>query len=234
MTGVIINAVSVVVAGTLGKLLFQKLFSKYSDSLYKAMGILIIFIGISGGLKSERPVILMLSLIAGCLIGEVCDIDGRLNRLGERIGKLRIFEGSNAGKGMISATIIFCSGAMAISGPIQSGLLGVNDTLIIKSVLDGCTVIILSATYGLGVVLAAVPMFVYEGFFAVSAGLLSQVMSDAAIIEVGATGSILIIAIGINFLGTKLQIKAANLIPAIFLPWPFMALHQALSPLLHL
>ncbi|MDR0387931.1 MAG: DUF554 domain-containing protein, partial [Treponema sp.] len=135
--------------------------------------------------------------------------------------KLRIKGGAFA-KGMVSASILFCTGSMAIVGSIQSGLLGSHETLFAKSVMDGILSLIFAGSMGIGVVFSAVPVLIYEAGIALAAILIRDFLSPDIIREVSAVGSLLISAIGFNFLGSA-EIKVANLIPAVFIPGIYLS-----------
>lgn len=234
MIGVIYNVAAIVVFGILGKLVFFKIFSPHSDAINRVLGLVIAFIGIRGGMKSEDTGVLIISLVIGCLIGEAVDIEGKVTSTGARLENIPFLKGSNIGKGFISASLIFCVGSMAIIGPLESGLTGNNELLIVKSILDAVIAIILAASRGIGVVLAAIPVFVYMGAIAIGASALSTVLTDDVVTEISAIGSIMLIAIGINFMGTKLQIKAANLIPSLIMPWVIIEIKDIVLSLIPL
>ena len=124
------------------------------------------------------------------------------------------------------SSILFCTGSMAIVGALQSGLQGNHEMLYAKSILDGVISIIFASTMGIGVAFSAIPVFLYEGAIALGASFIKNWLTIEIITEMSAVGSLLIAAIGFNFLEIK-AIKVANMIPAIFLPWLFIALETA-------
>ena len=184
------------------------------------LGLCVLYIGISGALKGEDTLLMIICIVVGALIGELIDIDSLLNRLGEIVEK-KVNKGSknnlSIAEGFVTASLLFCVGAMAIVGSLESGLRGNHDTLFAKSILDGVTSIILTSTLGLGVIFSAATIFIYQGAITLGAGMLCNVLSEAVINNMTGVGSLLIIGLGLNVLGIT-KIKVANLLPAVILP----------------
>ena len=194
----------------------------------KGLGLCVIYIGITGALKGENTIIIIICMAIGALIGELVDIDKRLNSLGEfiecKINAKKSLNGNvSIAQGFVSSSLLFCVGAMAIVGSLESGLQGNYNTLFTKSILDGVSSIIFTATLGIGVVFSAIAVFLYQGAITICASLLSGVLNETVIISMTAVGSLLILGLGFNMLGVA-KIKVANLLPAIFLPIIFGAL----------
>ena len=185
-----------------------------------AIGLSVTVIGIQMAMKTNNIIIVIISLVAGAIIGEYFDIDKGLNRFGIWIGgKLTKGDEKNSaaaiiGQGFVSTSLIYCVGAMAIVGSIQEGLTGDASTLYAKSILDGITAIIFAANMGVGVALSALSVAIYQGTITLLAGSMEAIMSPALLAELTATGGILIIAIGLNML-KLVQIRIANMLPAI-------------------
>lgn len=230
--GVIVN-VLVIVGASFAALILKKFIMKFdknnkvekiSDTIMSGLALCIIYIGISGALECQHVLICIISMVVGGLIGELIDIDKGLNSLGDKIeeklnkGKVDVSkEKVSISQGFVSASLLFCVGAMAVVGALNSGLFGNNDTLFAKSALDGVSSFLFSLTMGIGVLLSAVAVFLYEGIIACGAFLLKGVLSTAVITEMNAVGSLLILALGINMI-LKANIKVANLLPAMFVP----------------
>lgn len=230
--GVIVNGL-VIVGASFAALILKKFIMKFdknnkvekiSDTIMSGLALCIIYMGISGALKCQHVLICIISMVVGGLIGELIDIDKGLNSLGDKIeeklnkGKVDVSkEKVSISQGFVSASLLFCVGAMAVVGALNSGLFGNNDTLFAKSALDGVSSFLFSLTMGIGVLLSAVAVFLYEGIIACGAFLLKGVLSTAVITEMNAVGSLLILALGINMI-LKANIKVANLIPAMFVP----------------
>ena len=230
--GVIVNGL-VIVGASFAALILKKFIMKFdknnkvekiSDTIMSGLALCIIYMGISGALECQHVLICIISMVVGGLIGELIDIDKGLNSLGDKIeeklnkGKVDVSkEKVSISQGFVSASLLFCVGAMAVVGALNSGLFGNNDTLFAKSALDGVSSFLFSLTMGIGVLLSAVAVFLYEGIIACGAFLLKGVLSTAVITEMNAVGSLLILALGINMI-LKANIKVADLLPAMFVP----------------
>lgn len=220
MIGTIVNSVAVVIGCLIGFLIKGRLKTNISNTIMSGLGLCVLYIGVSGALKGEDTLLMIICILIGALIGELIDIDKWLSRLGEiierkvnKVGKSNIA----IAEGFVSASLLFCVGAMAIVGSLESGLRGNHDTLFAKSLLDGVTSIILTSTLGIGVIFSAVTIFIYQGLITLGAGMLANVLSESVINNMTAVGSLLIIGLGFNILGIT-KIKVANMLPAVILP----------------
>ena len=226
MLGPIVNSIVIIICALAGKFLVKGLPARFEEIIKKAIGLSIIYIGISGALENQRVMLLIISMVAGSIIGEWIDIDKGMNSIGIWVEKKLGFGEGNFAKGFVTSSILFCTGSMAIVGAMQSGLQGNHEMLFAKSILDGVIAIIFASTMGMGVAFSAVPVFLYEGAIALGAGYIKDWLTPEIITEMSAVGSLLIAALGFNFLEIK-EIKVANMIPAIFLPWLLLALETA-------
>lgn len=234
LTGTIVNALAVLAGSAAGLLLafLAKRFSKVlpTDSsdlgnrlqtvIMQGLALCTMYIGISGSLKGQNTLIAIISIALGALIGELLDLDRRIHRLGDwfqrKLSKVA-GENSSVSEGFVTASLLFCVGAMSIVGALDSGLSGNHTTLYAKSLLDGISSIVFSASMGIGVALSIIVILLYQGGIAMLASVLAPLLSDAVIAEMSCVGSLLIIAISLNMLKIT-NIKVMNLIPAIFLP----------------
>ncbi len=227
MLGPIVNAATIVICTLIGRFLVRGLPERFENIIKKALGLSIIYIGIAGALENQRVMLLIMSLVIGSILGELINIDKGMNALGKWAeAKLGFGEG-NFAKGFVSASILFCTGSMAIVGAMESGLQGNHEMLFAKSILDGVISIVFTSTMGIGVAFSAIPVFLYEGGIALGAGFVKDMLTPEIIREMSAVGSLLIAALGFNFLEVK-EIKVANMIPAIFIPWLYLAIEMAL------
>jgi len=226
MLGPAVNAIVVIVCGLVGCFLVRGIPSRLEEIIKKAISLSIIFVGIRGALDNQNILLLILSMVIGAVLGELINIDLFMNRLGlwaeRRLGKATSSAQGGAAersfsKGFVTASILYCSGSMAIVGSMQSGLVGNHEILFAKSVLDGVISIVFGASMGIGVVFSAIPVFLYQGGIALASMAVKDILTAEIIREMSAVGSLIVAAIGINFLGVK-EIKVANLIPAIFIP----------------
>ncbi|MCT2345848.1 DUF554 domain-containing protein [Niallia taxi] len=218
LMGALANAIGVSVGTLLGSLL-RRIPESMKDTVMKIMGLAIVVLGMQMGLKTENFLIVILSLAIGAVIGELLALEDKITKLGDWLEKQ---VGSNKqgsiSQGFITGTLIFVVGAMGIIGALDSGIRGNNDVLYTKAVIDGFIAIILTTTLGIGVLFSAIPVILYEGLIAIFATQIVRLVPDALmdqfVIEMSATGGIMIIAIGLNLVGIT-KIKIANLLPAL-------------------
>lgn len=216
MTGVLVNTVLVILGSALG-LLFGKLLSdRLNKAVMTGIGLCTLYIGISGTLKGENPLILIAAMVLGVVIGTLLDIDGFVQHLGDRAQALTRQKGGSVSEGFVTASLLFCVGAMAVVGSLEAGLTGNNATLYTKSALDFVAALFLASSLGFGVALSALSVLVYQGAIALLAGLLAPVMTTSAINELSSAGSLVIVALGLNLIGIT-KIKVADFLPALFI-----------------
>ncbi len=217
MLGTIVNSLAIVVGGLIGFFFKNIIPSKLSDSLLKASAMAVLAVGIKLSLAGDNLTLLIVSLILGTLTGELINIEGKLDKLGEFVESKFKNKNSNITQGFVSCTLVYCVGSMAIVGSIQSGLTGNHEILFSKALLDGIISITMAVTMGIGVVLSSVSVFIYQGSITLLAQFLQSVLSDVVVSEMTAIGGVLIMAIAFNFLEIK-RIKVGNMIPAVFIP----------------
>jgi uncharacterized membrane protein YqgA involved in biofilm formation len=219
MLGTIVNTAAIIVGGAIGLLLKKGLPERLGDTMMKGLGLCTLFIGISGLLKGCDTLILILSMVFGSLIGEGLDLEGRLVRLGELAGKKvqKPGEKTTFAEGFVSGSLLFCVGAMAIVGSLQSGLLGDHTMLYNKSMLDFVAAILFASALGAGVLLASLCVLVYQGAITLLAQWISPYLSDRTIGEMTCVGSLILVGMAFNIIGIT-KLKVMNYVPAIFLP----------------
>ena len=219
MLGVIVNSLTIALGCIIGLVIKGGIPEKLSTTIMNALALCVLYIGISGALEGTNTLITIISMAVGALIGERIDIDKWLNKLGEYIENKFTKENNKVSisQGFVSSSLLFCVGAMAVVGSLDAGLLGNNETLFAKSILDGITSVIFTATLGIGVIFSSISVFLYQGSIALGASFLSSLLSSEVVSSMTAVGSLLIIALGLNMLKVT-NIKVANLLPAMFLP----------------
>ena len=220
MIGTIVNTVAVIIGAAIGMLLKKGLPEKLSDTMMKGLGLCTLYLGISGSLKGENSLILIISMVVGALIGEGIDLDAKLNQFGTWLeNKFKSKEGGKVSiaEGFVSASLLFCVGAMTIVGSLQSGLQGNHEMLFNKSMLDFVAAIIFASSMGVGVMLSAAFVFVYQGTITLAAQWVAPFLTDTIIAEMTCAGSVIIIGIGLNLLGIT-KLKVMNYVPTIFIP----------------
>ncbi len=216
MLGVIINVITVAVGAAFGLLFKKAIPERVSKAAMTGLGACTLFIGIQGSLKGENVLILIVSVVLGAIIGTLLNIDGGINKLAQ--GVERRFKREDGGvsiaEGLVCATLLFCVGAMTVTGSIQAGTTGDNSILITKAMLDLVSSTMLASSLGFGVLLAAVSVFVIQGGLVLLSGLIAPFLSAGAINEMTSAGSLLIIMIGTNLMGIT-KIKVADFLPAV-------------------
>ena len=233
--GTIINTAAIVVGGILG-LLFGKLIKeRHQDSLAKACGIAVLFIGIAGALEgimsladdgslvSGRSLLIVVCLTLGALVGELINIEGWFERFGEFLKRKTGSSGdNNFVNGFLSASFTVCIGAMAIVGAIQDGLAGDISILAAKSVLDLVIICVMTASMGKGCIFSFVPVGILQGSVTALSVVLKPIMTEAALSNLSYVGSILIFCVGLNLVWGK-KVKVANMLPAVVIAviWAF-------------
>ncbi|MEH6991356.1 DUF554 domain-containing protein [Neobacillus drentensis] len=221
LLGTLVNGLLIIIGVIIGKLLNRIPESMRTTVMY-AIGLSVIVLGLQMGLKSENFLIVIISLVMGAVFGELMQLEEKLNQLGlwleRKVGSVGSTGKGSIAEGFVTATLIFVIGAMAIIGALDSGIRGDHDVLYTKGLIDGFTSIILTTTLGVGVIFSAIPVMLYQGIIALFATqintLIPQALMDQFIVEMTATGGVMIFAIGLNLTGL-VKIKVANLLPAI-------------------
>lgn len=216
LNGAIFNVITIIAGGLLGLLFKKGIPQRFQDIITKGMALCVLYIGISGTLQGKSPLVLVISVAFGAALGELLNLDGKLNRLGDWVQSKFKSSNSPISQGFVTATLLFAVGAMAIVGSLQGGLQNDHSIIYTKSIIDGVMAIILTSQLGFGVMLSAVPIFLYQGGIALAAGVLEPILSETAIAEMSCSGSLLIVALGMNMLGIT-KLKVVNYIPAIFI-----------------
>lgn len=221
--GALCDTLGIIFCGLAGLLLRRFIPGKLADFLMQGLSLVVALVAIQGMSEGGNVIITVLSIVIGGAIGFCIDIDKRLNQLGDFCQRKmdKVFGTSahlgNISEGFISATLFTCVGAMAILGSLQSGLQLDHTTLIAKAFIDGLTVLIMASTMGIGTILSAVPVFIYEASMSLAASFVAPFLPPEVVTEVVCTGSVLLLGMAFNLLHIS-DIKAANFIPAVFLP----------------
>lgn len=221
MTGTILNVVTVLIGGILGAVLGGRLPERVRETVMHGLGLLVFVIGMQMALTTRNLLIVLASILLGGILGELLGIQTRLDALGQKLEE-RFARGGEAGtftRGFVTASLIFCVGPLSILGSIQDGLLGDFNLLAIKSTLDGFAGLAFASTLGIGVAFAAIPVLVYQGAISLAAMVLGTALGAVSretpwVIEMSATGGVLIMGISMILLNLK-QVRVANLLPAV-------------------
>lgn len=210
------NAVTIILGTLLGNSLKDRFSENIKNTVMHGLSLTVMLIGFSMAIKTENLLIVTLSMVIGGILGEVLKIEDGLNKFGAGLESKFSRGDGNFTRAFVSASLIYCVGAMAVLGSIQSGLEGNHSILFVKSILDGVSAVVFSSSMGIGVAFAALPVFLYQGAITLAASYVKVFLTDAIITEMSATGGLLIFAIGINMLSLNVTIKVGNLLPAIF------------------
>jgi uncharacterized membrane protein YqgA involved in biofilm formation len=218
MTGTILNALTVLIGGTLGTFLGHRFPERMQETIFAALGLFTMVLGIDSALVSENVLVVLGSLLLGALIGEALRLEDRLEVLGEWLQRRLAADTGEASRfveAFVTASIVFCVGPLTIQGAIEDGLMGDYTKLAVKSMLDGFAALAFAATLGPGVLASIVVILGFQGGIALLARLGSTFFTEAMILELTATGGVVLLAIAFRLLNLK-QIRAANLLPALF------------------
>lgn len=218
--GTVVNAFTILLGSTLG-IVFHKIINQdIAHSLFKVMGLTVIYLGIAGLVKVENPMVIILSMALGTLLGELINIEKKLELLTEKIETMvnRYYRGKIK-DGLLTASLLFCIGSMAIIGTIESTLSGNHDTLYAKSILDGITSVIFASSMGVGVLFSAFSVLLYQGSISLLATFIRPLVIAVpeTIPMISGVGSLMIMGLGINMV-FNLKLKISNMLPAILVP----------------
>ena len=218
-----VNAATIILGTTLGLLFGNRLGDRYKHVVFTAVGAVAMIIGISMALESERILYMALSLVIGGLAGTAMGIEDIILRFGEQLRKR--FTASHAhddgtprpfAEGFLTASVLFCVGALAIVGAFEAGAQGSYALLLTKSVMDGFMAILLTAAYGVGVGFSALSILVYQGGLTLLSGLLRPIVTELMLSEISGVGGVMVMMISMNLLNIR-TIKTANFLPALII-----------------
>jgi len=223
--GTVVNTLAIICGSLLGLGLRGGIPDRFKESVIAAIGLAVMLIGVRSALRTDALLTVIVSMALGSLAGEALGIESRLERLGHWIGAHLARGADGVARGFVTASLVFCVGAMAIVGSLESGLAGNHQTLYAKSLLDGVTSVVFASTLGIGVIFSALSVLVYQGTITLSAALLKPLLTPAVIEQMTAVGGLLILAIGFNILGVR-RLRIGNMLPAILLPLLYDVLRQ--------
>ena len=220
MFGTIVNFFAIILGSLIGILFHKRINQDIAYSLFKVLGLCVIYLGIIGLIKVEDPRVIILSMALGTLLGEAINIEKKLETMSNRIEMLvnKYYKGKIK-DGFLTATLLFCIGSMAIIGTIESTLSNNHDTLFAKSILDGITSVIFASTMGLGVMLSSFSVLLYQGSISVLANFIKPLVTAVpeTIPMISGVGSLMIMGLGINMV-FNLKLKISNMLPSILIP----------------
>ena len=224
--GTIINAATVIAGGMVGLMLKKGLKQRFQDIITQALGLSVIFIGISGalkeifviqssGLETQGVMMMVICIAVGAIVGEWINIERYTEQFGEFLKRKAKSEGDTRFvDGFVNASLTICIGAMAIVGSLQDGLMGDYSMLATKAILDGVILIVFAANYGIGPIFSVIPLVILQGGVTLLARVIEPFMTQRAISDMSLVGSMLIFCIGVNLM-FKTKIKVANMLPVL-------------------
>ena len=227
--GTAINVVAVLVGAGLGTLVGARLSKGMRETATHAIGLVTLLVGIQSFLSFENPLVPLVSVIMGLVVGELLGVDGRLKRFGDALERRFSKGGSPVSRAFVTTSLLFCVGPLTVIGSLQDGLKGDYSLLALKSALDFIAAFTFASVLGWGVLLSAGTVLVVQGSLTLGAGSLDAVITESMISATTATGGILILGLGLTLLELK-EVRVANMLPALlFAPlivaaaplWPF-------------
>ena len=220
MIGVIVNFLAIAAGGILGTLLKKGISERMTKIVIHALALCVMYIGISGALKGQNTLVLVISMAAGTVVGELLDLDGHLTKAAEAVGKKvqKSDSESRFSEGFVTGTLVFCIGAMAVMGSFEAGVSGDYTTLFTKALIDGISAVAFASVMGMGVAASGICVLLYQGVLVLLAQYISGFISEYMVAEMTCAGSLLIFAIGLNMLDIT-HIKVMNMFPAVFFPF---------------
>lgn len=223
MTGTIVNTSTIIVGSIIGSVLRRGIKKKYSSALFNALGLACLALGFNACITrmndSEFPLLFIISLAAGSLVGTMLNLDERLKR--SMSGEKNV----SLAEGLSTASLLYCIGTLSIVGPMMSALYGDNTFLFTNATLDFVTSIVLAASYGIGVIWAAAILFVWQGGIYLLTLNFGNILSDSLIREVSIVGGVLIVCTGLSILKIK-DCKTVNMLPALVIPAIFFLIRS--------
>lgn len=234
MTGTLINTVAIIAGGALGLLFGERIPERFKTTVIYGMGLFTAALGIQMFLKTQNSLIVLGALVVGAMLGEWWRVEDGMHNLGAFLERRFAHDDSEEGsdrfiRGFLTASVLFCTGPLAILGSIQDGLTGDFSLIAVKAVMDGFLSVAFASTLGLGVLFSAVPIFLYQGGISLLAVQLNSVVTDPMMAELTATGGVILTALAVSsFLELK-KIRTGNFLPALFVA-PLIVWILALLP----
>ena len=235
MIATFINAGLVLLGSILGLLFKNRISDRFSTIITQGLSLCVLGIGIANVLKTDDTLCVIICMVVGTLIGEALKIEDRLDGAGELLRRKLIKNDGNSRftEGFVTATLVYCIGAMAITGSIEAGLNHNYSIIVSKGVIDGVTSISFAAAMGVGVAFSVIPLIVYQGAITLLASVVGPYLSDVVIAAMSGVGGTIIMGLAVNMLGiTKTKIKVGNMLPAIFLPIAYIPIVNWLTGLI--
>lgn len=228
MLAVFINCFTVILGGFIGLTVGKRVSDSFKEIVFSCSGLVTVIMGIQMALDSSNFLVLLVAMLSGGFCGYALKIEESIINLGNRLEKSSSGFSSDKGNfaiGFMNSSVLFCSGAMSVVGSIQAGTTGNYNTILIKSLMDGCMAVVFGSIYGIGVVFSSIFILVYQGFFTLAGSWLEPLLGDVGITELSAAGGILLMMIGLGLIDVK-KFKTGNFLPALIFAPVFAILTQ--------
>lgn len=232
MLATVVNGLAIILGGILGALFGSKINERYTDTIFRGLGLITAVLGIINAIKTADVLGMIVCLSLGVLIGEALDIEGKTEALGRRLEKKAVKNGDGRfAQGFVAGSLLFCIGSMAIMGALEAGIHNNPDIILSKAVIDGIAAVTMAAGLGPGVACSGISVLLYQGTLTLFSSLLAPFLSEAVVLEMTAVGGILLIGVALNILDLGKHLRVANMLPAIFLPLAYQPLVALLTRL---
>jgi len=209
-----VNIAAVILGCLIGRYLGHLIPERMRRTSMMGLGLAVILIGVQLALQSRNPLVVIGAMLIGGIVGESLSIEAHLENVGHTLQQ-RFKDAGNVAEAFVTASLLYCIGAMAIMGSIQDGLGQEPTILYAKAALDGIASVALTTTLGIGVIFSVLPLLIYQGAITLAAGWFQGLLTEPVVAEMNAAGGLLILAIGLDILGIR-KLPVGNLLPAIF------------------
>ena len=214
MTGTIVNVGAVIAGSLIGMMINRRLNPRFTNTVFQAIGLFTVFLGISMALKTDNILLIIFSLVLGAITGELMRIDKGIERFSDFLKRKLKSRNDRFSEGLITSFLLFCMGSMTILGAIEEGLGDEPNLLLAKSLMDGFSSIALASAMGIGVLFSVVPLLIYQGGITLFADYFQEHATDLFVNELTAVGGILLLGLGLSILDIK-KINIVNMLPAL-------------------
>ncbi len=215
MLGTVINVATISIGSIIGSKVKKGISERYQNTIMQAVGLIASSLGItwivSNIIKSKFPILFVVSMVIGAILGEFINLESKVEKLGKK------FKENNLMEGLVTAILLFCIGTLSILGPLESALKGNNTLLFTNAILDGITSLVLASNFGIGIIISALVLFIWQGSIYMSASYIAPYVTPELLGEISIIGGILLLATGLNILKIT-KIKSLNLLPAFIVP----------------
>ena len=214
--GTIFNSIAVLIGGAIGLTAGKFIPERLHSGIFNCLGMFTLYVGINMSLQTKHAIAVLLALVTGNIIGDLLTLEEKLNNLSDNIKSKLNISSSSFTEGLVSATLLFCVGSMAIIGAFEDGLRHNAEILMTKGVMDGIASIMFASSFGIGVLFSIVPMFIYQGSITLLASLIESYITPDMYANISGVGGLMIVGIGLNMLRIT-KLKLGNMLPALLL-----------------